>query len=130
MLLVGQQSTWPKVLFIRNRLRIERLVEDGLLLSEDGRRDVDKKNERMPIPLHDQTLRNVQEPPTETEFEGERRFRMRREDRRSSILEEIKRQSGVFFDDVAVDGEETGESEEEPSYVHLNRGERDQEVYE
>jgi len=30
----------------------------------------------------------------------------------SSVLPEIKRQSGVFFDDVTVDEEVTGESED------------------
>ncbi len=77
-------------------------------------------NERMSMHLHGQTLRSIGEPATETKVEGEHRFQMRREDRRSSILEEIKRQSGVFFDDVAVDDDETGESEEDIGYIGLN----------
>ena len=114
MLLIGQQSTWPKRLFITNRLKIERLVEEGLLLGGSGKKDLDSINERMSAHLQGQTLRSAGEPSTETEDEGGQQYRrMRREDRRSSVLEEIKRQSGVFFDDVVVDGEETGESEEE-----------------
>ena len=125
MLLVGQQSAWPKVLFIRNRLRIERLVEEGLLFGEDGRRDSKDAKGRMSMHLHGQTLRSKEKPTSKNEVEAEHRFQMRREDRRSSILEELKRQSGVFFDDVAVDGEETGESEEDVGYMSANGGYRE-----
>ncbi len=69
---------------------------------------------------HDLMLKSTAETMRKAKGEGEHDFRTRREDRRSSILEEIKRQSGVFFDDVPVDGEETGESEEEAGYVSLN----------
>ena len=129
MLLAGQQSTFPKLLFISNRMRIERLVEEGLLLGGPGRKDLDSMNERVSMHLHGQALRSTGEPPTETEDEGEEKYRqIRREDRRSSVLEELKRQSGVFFDDMAVDGEETGESEEDavaPSHNGPEKRERD-----
>lgn len=111
MLLAGQQSAFPKILFIANRMKIERLVEEGLLLGGSGKRDLDGINERISMHLHGQALRSVGEPSTDTGDEGEHRYHLSRGDRRSSVLEELKRQSGVFFDDVA--GDETGESEED-----------------
>ena len=111
MLIAGQQSTFPKILFVANRMKIERLVEEGLRLGGSGKKDLDSTNERMSRHLHDQALRTAGEPPTDTGDEGRHPYQMRRGDRRSSVLEELKRQSGVFFDDVA--GEETGESEED-----------------
>ena len=111
MLLVGQQSAFPKILFIANRMKIERLVEEGLLLGGSGKRDLDSTNERTSMHLHGQALRSVGELLMDTGDERGHRYQLRREDRRSSVLEELKRQSGVFFDDVV--GDETGESEED-----------------
>ena len=111
MLLAGQQSAFPKILFIANRMKIERLVEEGLLLGGSGKKDLDNANKRTSMHIHGQALRSAGESLTDTGDEGGHRYQMRREDRRSSILEELKRQSGVFFDDSV--GEETGESEED-----------------
>ena len=119
MIRVGQQSTFPKLLFIANRMKIEHLVEEGLLLGGSGKQDLDSTNERRSMHLHGQAMRTAAEPSTETEDEDHPRG-MRREDRRSSVLQEIKRQSGVFFDDVAVDGEETGESDEDSVALKSN----------
>ena len=118
MLLAGQQSTWPKLLFIANRMKIERLIEGGLLHGATGEGDIEKlavRNERNSMHIHGEAMRSSVEPSTETEDEDERRT-ARKEDRRSSMLEEIKRQSSVFFDDGLVDGE-TGDSEEEDVVV-------------
>lgn len=41
------------------------------------------------------------------------RHHARTEDWHSSLIEELRRQSGVFFDDSDIDGEETGGSEDE-----------------
>lgn len=111
MLLAGQQSAFPKILFIANRMKIERLVEEGLLLGGSGKRDLDSANKRASMHLHGQALRSVGESLTDTGDEDGHRYQLRRENRRSSVLEELKRQSGVFFDDVV--GEETGDSEED-----------------
>ena len=160
MLLAGQQSTFPKLLFIRNRMKIERLLDEGLLLGDAGqtdlrhivakRRDRERRGHaakfRDSMHLHGQALRTASaaldgdaETSTGTEAEGETEAEAHEGDplingsdgdliRRSSMLQEIKRQSGVFFDDdddldldedVAVEEEdedegkgiETGESE-------------------
>ena len=114
MLLAGEQSTWPKMLFIQNRMKIERLIEKGLLLCDSTisefrgmapRRDHDSMH------LHGQALRSSAEsfPESDDDYEI---HAVRKGDRRSSVLEELRRQSRVFFDDVAIQGgEETEDSE-------------------
>ena len=37
MIRVGEKSAFPRLLFIRNRMKIERLIEEGLLLGKEGR---------------------------------------------------------------------------------------------
>ena len=114
MLSTGQQSTWPKILFLTNRMKIERLIEGGLLLGDSEVADdesVASRRGRRSMGMQCETLKSSAEPFTETEEEHEIRA-MQKEDRRSSVLEEIKRQSGVFFDDMPAAGE-SGDSEEE-----------------
>lgn len=106
MIRAGQRSTFPKLLFIENRMKLERLVEGGLLLaagqtcnSKTGRGD-DSPH------MHGQALRisaglgqdfcSTNEPSP-----------LAMVDRRSSLLDELRRQSGVFFDDTEADEEET-----------------------
>lgn len=36
MIRVGQQATFPKLLFLENRMKVERLIEEGLQSSGDG----------------------------------------------------------------------------------------------
>lgn len=112
MLVVGQQSTFPKLLFIQNRMKIERLIEEGLLLGGSGKADMEgiANRDRESIHMHGQAIRSSAEPSTEDEHEPDL---LQKEDRRSSILQELKRQSGVFFDDFELDDEETGISEDE-----------------
>ncbi|KAL9614657.1 MAG: hypothetical protein Q9167_000862 [Letrouitia subvulpina] len=99
MIQTGQQSTFPKMLFIQNRLRLERLVEEGLQLGKDSVRPRYEE----PISLgnglkkHELDMRDTAEPRP-------------RSSSHSSILQELKRQSGVFFDDLG--GEETDDSQE------------------
>ena len=119
MLLLGQQSTFPKLLFIQNRMKIERLIEKGLLLSGSGKADMEGivTRERESMHMHGQAMRSSAELFTEEERESRQ---LQKEDRRSSVLQELKRQSGVFFDDSEVDGEETGASEDETAVMLEN----------
>lgn len=112
MLEVGQQSTFPKLLFIENRMKIERLIEEGLLLGQGANSE---EAERMikvdeSLRLRGQTLPND----TDTSSTDERSSRQN-VIRRSSILEELKRQSGVFFDDEEGDAEDSDGSDQEPN---------------
>ena len=112
MLLVGQQSTFPKLLFIENRMRIERLIERGLLLGRSDKMDLeDTLSNRGSII---QMTRSSAEPSTEDEDE---RSRVKRGDRPASLIQELKRQGSVFYDD----SEETGTSEGEAAVAADDR---------
>ena len=107
-------------------MKIERLVEKGLLLGQsDGRPDS--------LHLHGQVRRAALEGADGTDGEstdeavsdvdGEflgGKARGQRRASRSSVIEELKRQSGVFFDDFLVDGEESEGTEEEAEKVVEN----------
>ena len=111
MLLAGEQSTWPKLLFIANRMKIERLIQEGLLIGGANSSDsqgTTVQGGRESMHLHGQAMRNSAEPSPETEDDSEIRS-THKEDRRLSVRQEIRRQSGLFFDDVAVE-EETDDS--------------------
>lgn len=120
MLLVGQQSTFPKLLFIENRIKIERLIEEGLLLGGSGKADGEGMvlRDRQSMHMHGQAVRSSAEPSTEGEDERSHR---EKEDRRASVVEELKRQGSIFHDDSEIDGEDTGMSEDETA-VALENG--------
>lgn len=61
MIRVGQQATFPKLLFLENRLKIERLIEEGLQASDiDMEADVEVKwgNENLHLRGHKDALRH------------------------------------------------------------------------
>ena len=107
-------------------MKIERLVEKGLLLGQsDGRPDS--------LHLHWQARRAALEGANGTDGESTEEAasdvggellgaeaRGQRRASRSSVMEELKRQSGVFFDDFLVEGEESGGTEEEAEEVVEN----------
>ncbi|KAL6715685.1 hypothetical protein ACLMJK_006646 [Lecanora helva] len=97
MLVNGQQATFPKLLFIENRLKIENLIEDFLAQEEPGKIGHTDYSPDRSAPTSD----------------GDEKVAPRYVGRRPSVIEEIRRQSGVFFDDSEMDGEESGISEEE-----------------
>lgn len=90
-------------------MKIERLIEEGLLLGGQGMADMDDiaAGDRESMHMHGQAIRA-----SATDDEQERHH-PHTQDRHSSLIEELRRQSGVFFDDSDVDGEETGGSEDE-----------------
>ena len=111
MLLVGQQCTFPKLLFIENRMKIERLIEKGMWL-EGSDKTYMHVHHRAIIPPAELSATD------EGHGDGEKLpYPLPRKRRRPSFIQEIKRQSGVFFDDSEIDGEETGGSEDETAPV-------------
>ena len=106
MLHVGQHSTFPKLLFIANRMKIERLIDEGLILSRQNHQafnntlTTSQDDDR--LHLRGQDIRYKAEL-TSTDEPQARRSPIRR----SSTMEEFQRQSGVFFDDPEADGEDT-----------------------
>ena len=120
MLFVGQQSTFPKLLFIENRMRIERLIEEGLLLGGSGKADMEGMaiKDRKMMHMRGHVMRCSTELSTEDEDE---RSHFEREDRRGSVMQELKRQGSVVHDDSEIDGDDTGMSESETA-VALGNG--------
>ncbi|KAL8682164.1 MAG: hypothetical protein Q9186_001785 [Xanthomendoza sp. 1 TL-2023] len=112
MIRAGQRSTFPKLLFIENRMKIERLIEEGLLLAEDrGSSNGTAQGVDSPH-MHGQVLRRRAASAVDQSSSTDNLPLLRKDDRRSSVLEELRRQSGVFFDDLEADGDETDLSEE------------------
>lgn len=109
-------------------MKIERLIEKGLLLGGSGKADMDgiASHDRESMHMRGQVLRSSAEESTEDEHderderEHEREHEHERETRvigkedqqRRSVIQEFKRQSGVFFDDYG-EGEDTGVSEDD-----------------
>lgn len=134
MLHVGQQSTFPKLQFIKNRMKIEKLIMNGLLqTSRTGARDlspllsrrleINKREESDPMveridhalperghPRRDSGSLYLEVPDySSADSSHEQEYRHRRGS--SSVIEEMRRQSAVFFDDPDMDGAEDTVSE-------------------
>lgn len=126
MLQVGQQSTFPRLMFVANRMKIERLIEKGLSASpkrptakseQDPRKraisaraygdengpsnNTNHSDGSAPNKSHTASSDSEEEIPPSIGNAG----------RRHSVLEELSRQSRVFYDDL--DGDDTGVSEED-----------------
>ncbi|KAL8902100.1 MAG: hypothetical protein Q9192_000167 [Flavoplaca navasiana] len=111
MIRAGQRSTFPKLLFIENRMKIERLIEEGLLLGKDRVSPSDMRRGNDSPHMHGQALRNSVDSGVRRSSTDDLAL-LKMDDRRSSVLEELRRQSGVFFDDTEADGDETDGSED------------------
>lgn len=102
-MLAGQQSTWPKILFIKNRMKLEKLIEQGLSLGPKEGLDLGDRFGTYVQPLSSRSHDGAED---SSAFEIASKS-LKRPSRRSSLLEEVRRQSGVFFDDVTTEGDET-----------------------
>lgn len=144
MIRAGMQSAYPKLLFIQNRMKIERLIEEGLLLGRDsrpngiGRRGRHRESEDS-LHLHGRAMRldgvgssadeadTDKKPDANVEQFTNKIEQLKQEDRRSSLLVELKRQSGVFFDDPVeqADGEDSEGTEGWASAVEDGEGQEE-----
>ena len=83
---------------------------------------IGSRDGRESMHMHGQVLRSsADEPETEdehTHYEHEREIGglLGKEEKRASVIQEFKRQSGVFFDDFE-EGEDTGVSEDDVAVV-------------
>ena len=102
MLSVGMQSTFPKLLFVANRMKIERLIEEGLVMGKEAGKHADS------LHLKGRDLRREAEGAGSSSDDVDERKELLRQingkgpingSRRRSVLQELRRQSGVFFDD-------------------------------
>lgn len=118
MIKTGQRSCWPKVRFIENRLKVERVILEGLRRTSIHRRD-----EVPSTYTGDDGEFEASDDETKKTANGtaSRRLRLKINDlvrgrqdltspvglrRQSSIVEEVRRQSAVFFDDDVTDVDE------------------------
>ncbi|CAO1597958.1 hypothetical protein XANCAGTX0491_001740 [Xanthoria calcicola] len=111
MIQAGQRSTFPKLLFIENRMKIERLIEEGFLLGKDHVPPTELRRGNDSPHMHGQALRSSANSAVQSSPIDDLPM-LKMDDQRSSVLEELRRQSGVFFDDTEIDGDETDGSED------------------
>ena len=125
MIHVGQRSTFPKIQFIKNRLNIENAIMKGLQqCSSAGRRSLSPiLSRRRQTRDHDDAMveRLDESFPerNESSYKGESRYvevsdstsqssssrPQSPSSRRRSLIEEVRRQSAVFFDDTDLSGD-------------------------
>ena len=125
MIRAGERSAWPKIKFIDNRLKVEKLVVQGLRAFDAQENPAPPsyslEHSSREIPK-DKTIWNgvphngEQEINAKPSARSERRYSpsLRRQ---SSLVEEVRRQSAVFFDDVDSD-----EAVEEEALTAPNEG--------
>ncbi|KAJ5897299.1 hypothetical protein N7504_007587 [Penicillium tannophilum] len=114
MIHVGQQSAFPKIQFIKNRLNIENTIMRGLQqCSATGRSLSPILSRRLPFPDSEDPLveRLDDNFPERHDYKGDstddtmsqstfsRSHSPTSNPRRGSLMEEMRRQSAVFFDD-------------------------------
>lgn len=104
-------------------MKIERLIEEGLLLGGSGKAVVEDMAPRDREGMHmlGQVMRSSAEPSTE---DADERSHLNREDRRASVIQELKRQGNVFYDDSEIDGEDTSMSEDDTAVAFENGRDR------
>jgi hypothetical protein len=110
MLIVGQRSCWPKIRFISNRMKVERLILEGV--QKGG--PVDDRT-RVPNPAEEreaaEALLRARRRPGSDEAgasSDDNHLKTPRTPvrRQSSILEELTRQASVLWNDEATEGDE------------------------
>jgi hypothetical protein len=120
MINAGQQSTFPKIQFIKNRLKIENAIMRGLqqYSSTGGRSLSPILSRRMQAPeleAADALSQRLDASFPERHEDGGSRYvdvsdsgssRPQTPTRRGSLMEEIRRQSAVFFDDADIYNDE------------------------
>lgn len=124
MIHVGQQSAFPKIQFIKNRLNIENAIMRGLQqCSTTGRSLSPILSRRLPYAdnedilaerldetfpeRHDASYKGDSTEETASQSTSSRPQTPTSNPRRGSLMEEMRRQSAVFFDDDIFGNEGT-----------------------
>ncbi|CAF9903830.1 MAG: hypothetical protein GOMPHAMPRED_000568 [Gomphillus americanus] len=125
MLQVGQSSTFPKLLFIANRIKIERLIEQGLLAGKSSYHSASRDSMHIQGQARRNTLsggglfedgedltaainRNYGKSSALSIDGSNTPMSPRPAMSASEVVEELRRQSNVFFDDSDIDLDEEG----------------------
>ncbi|KAH8700587.1 patatin-like phospholipase domain-containing protein [Talaromyces proteolyticus] len=118
MIQIGQQSAFPKIQFIQNRMKIENLIMQGLLRNSPsgGREPSPLLSRRHDVQNHEPADTLHSEPETISPYHLDVPNPSKtgysvgyNHHRRNSVMEEMRRQSAVFFDDSDVYGDESDE---------------------
>lgn len=116
MLKVGQRSCWPKIRFISNRMKVERIILEGLRRAgpvEEGYRDSNPLLEQRSQEASLRVRRRANDSISSTDDAQDHIFAPSPR-RPSTILEELSRQASVLWnDDGPTEGEEDGVSSTE-----------------
>lgn len=114
MIKVGERSCWPRIRFIQNRLKIERIIMQGLKRSSGLR-----SGTRTPVPTHEQQKADIEQGIRENlQFQREKHdsesesedFHAPPPRRHSSMLQELGRQAAVLWmnEGPATENDEDG----------------------
>ncbi|KAK2785635.1 hypothetical protein FQN52_008322 [Onygenales sp. PD_12] len=128
MLQEGQHCTFPKIQFIKNRMKLEKTISEGLsrITPPETARQINTPvgvDSSVDASVFAETPRSWDPYRDADSTNGTRSSSEEEKDhrppvnRRDSVLEEIRRQSAVFFDDVY----DTGASEDEPFMANRRR---------
>ncbi|KEF59725.1 patatin-like phospholipase domain-containing protein [Exophiala aquamarina CBS 119918] len=116
MLRVGQRSCWPKIPFISNRMKVERIILEGLRRAgpvEEGYRDPNPVLEQQSQEASLRARRRANDSISSID-DAHHRILAPSPRRPSTILEELSRQASVLWvDDGPTEGEDDGLSSTE-----------------
>ncbi|EHY53979.1 hypothetical protein HRR83_004623 [Exophiala dermatitidis] len=122
MIRAGERSCWPKIRFISNRMKVEKVILEGLRKAgpvDDGHRFLNPVQEQQAQEGNLRSRRRPNDSISSTE-DGHFEFHAPIPRRQSSMLQEISRQASVLWhDDGPTEGEEDAVSTtEEDEYEH------------
>lgn len=127
MIKVGEKSCWPRIRFIQNRLKVERVIMEGV-----RRSNTSQNGAHVPNTIQEQQKADMNRGRRERSFQAyrsesddeddepehfQRQFQGRRQ---SSMFEEIQRQASVFYDDDEEEEQDDGmtSTEDEDALAH------------
>jgi len=109
MIRVGERSCWPRIRFIDNRLKVERVILEGLRRSAKPHSGATTPNHVQEQQRADMTRGFNEEKFEAEQHESEEEFSAPPPRRQSSIFQELGRQAAVLWtDDVPTEAEEDG----------------------
>jgi hypothetical protein len=129
MLSAGEKSCWPKVRFIANRMKVERVITEGLRRARpeqnyehtDGHPTYaqEQQNDEARLRRGRKWKNELKEP----DIEREEDKGLSRQRRQSTLLEELSRQASVLWDDdLPTDAEDAGTTDDESHEEALEMG--------
>lgn len=121
MIRVGERSVWPRILFIQNRLKVERVITEGLRRSMLSRSGVHTPNHIQEQQKADITRELAEKlfhaDQSDSDEDADRALRAPPR-RQSSMFEELERQASVLWEDDEEVDEGITSAEDEDALAH------------